>query len=100
MGITIELMNEVPIERGAILTIEYEYIPTLTTEFRQLDALWLDVTGVCGDSGISIPPGKDVFEFHTPDVKVNTSGTIIAAGGHLHDGKALVHCLNIILICI
>jgi hypothetical protein len=87
MGITVEFMNELPIERDTVLTIEFEYIPTLRKDFRPLDSLWLDITGVCGESEADIPDGKDVFEFHTPNVKVNTSGIIIAAGGHLHDGK-------------
>jgi hypothetical protein len=87
MGITVEFMNELPFERETVLTFEFEYIPILRKDFRPLDALWLDITGVCGESEADIPPGKEVFEYHTPDVKVNTSGTIIAAGGHLHDGE-------------
>jgi hypothetical protein len=86
MGITVEFMNEFPIPRDTVLTMEFEYIPTLRTDFRPLNALWLDITGVCGDSETDVPPGKEVFEFHTPDVQVNSSGRIIAAGGHLHDG--------------
>jgi hypothetical protein len=86
MGITVEFMNELPIERETVLTFEFEYIPTLRKDFKALDSLWLDITGVCGESEADIPDEKPEFEFHTPDVQVNTSGTIIAAGGHLHDG--------------
>ena len=89
MGITVEFMNELPWPRDTILTIEFEYIPTLRKDFRPLDALWLDITGVCGESEADIPPDKEVFEYHTPNIQVNTSGTIVAAGGHLHDGKFL-----------
>lgn len=90
MGVTVEFMNEYHMPRDTVLTIEFEYIPTLHKDFKPVDGLWLDITGVCGESEAEIPPDKDVFEYRTPDVKVNSSGLIIAAGGHLHDGEFCV----------
>ena len=87
MGITLELMNELPHERDAIMTVEFEYIPTLRKDFRPVDALWLDITGVCGESEADIPKTTSVFEYRTPDIAIKTSGKIVAAGGHLHDGE-------------
>ncbi|KAF2665986.1 hypothetical protein BT63DRAFT_46045 [Microthyrium microscopicum] len=89
MGITIELMNEYAEERDAILTLEFEYVPTLRKDFGPVDALWLDITGVCGESEADVPKNTTTFEFHTPDVMIKTSGKILAAGGHLHDGGTL-----------
>ena len=94
MGITTELMNELPTEREAIVTVDFEYIPDLSKEFRHLDAIWLDITGVCGDSDIAVPPNKDVFVYTTPDITVKTSGNIVVAGGHVHDGESILEVLK------
>jgi hypothetical protein len=86
MGVTTELMNEIPKEREAILTVDFEYIPILSNDFRKLDSLWLDVTGVCGVSDMDVPAGKDTFVYTTPDIVMKSAGKIVLAGGHLHDG--------------
>ena len=66
MGFTLELMNELPYERDAILTVEFEYIPTLRADFRPLDALWLDITGVCGESEADVPKYIAAFKVRPP----------------------------------
>jgi hypothetical protein len=89
MGVTTELMNELPFERDAVITMDFEYIPELHKDFRPLDALWMDVTGVCGLSDIDVPLAEPVFSYTAPDIMMKSSGKIVAAGGHLHDGGTL-----------
>jgi len=87
MGVILEPMNVLPKERETVLAVEYEWVPTLRSDFKTLNALWLDITGACGESEADVPKNQTAFEYTTSGIEVKTKGKIIAAGGHVHDGK-------------
>jgi hypothetical protein len=87
---TLELMNEIPNPRLAVLTIEYEYIPSMPSGFSTVEPWWLDVSGPCGDSDMPVPPNETAFNFSSTGWKAPYSGLIVFMGGHLHDGGELL----------
>lgn len=87
-----ELMNETPDPREAVVTVEWEYIPSpVPAEFQQMKSIWLDVAG-CGNSEVPVPGGKPNTTFEldmTPAWEVPQDwkqNLIVGLGGHLHDG--------------
>ena len=81
----IQLMNETPVEQEVVLTMDIEFISTLSPDFRPIDAVWLDVTGVCGSSDVNVT--SPVMHLTALAVtQLDFAGKIITAGGHLHDG--------------
>jgi len=84
----IELMNENKKEMPVYMTITYEYLPYQTAKslgFKNVKALWLDVTGACGIS-FDFPRGKQ-FTLKMKPWTVNfDNGVVAGTGGHLHDG--------------
>jgi hypothetical protein len=87
---TLELMNETPDPRPAVLTIEYEYIPSMPSGFSAMEPWWLDVSGPCGDSDMLVPTNETAFNFSSTGWKAPYSGSIVLMGGHLHDGGELL----------
>jgi hypothetical protein len=86
----VELMNETPEPRDAILTMEFEYVPSIPSGFTAVDSWWLDVSGVCGNSDMPVPPNQEVFNFTAPRWKATTSGSFLLMVGHMHDGGTLL----------
>ncbi|KAB5543063.1 hypothetical protein GE09DRAFT_237012 [Coniochaeta sp. 2T2.1] len=89
----LELMNEVPQPRDAILTIELQYLPTVPLGFKPLTPIWLDIDDEfgCGERGSELPPPDDTetFSFGMDDHHpwtVPFDGTVVLVGGHIHDG--------------
>ena len=87
VGLTTQLMNGMDVPRDAVLTIDFEYLPSLRQDFTSTQALWLDITGLCGESEAIVPQGKTVFSYEDSGVVMHGSGSIMVAGAHLHDGK-------------
>jgi len=78
------LMNENPGTTEMVLTMEYEYIQGTPAGFQHVVPLWLDIGG-CGDSNLPLKnPGFSSYTMPAP-FKANLTGTIVAAGGHIHD---------------
>jgi hypothetical protein len=85
MVMLIELMNELPMMREAVMTVDYEFIPGMPKDFEPLDTVWLDVGG-CLDS--EVPPTSNTTSEYTmkPTWKAKKEGVVLAMGSHLHDG--------------
>lgn len=70
--------------RDAILTITYEFIPTVPAGFNKVQPLWLDIGG-CNSS--ELPAQADTtFQYSSPVWTNNLTGRVTWIGGHLHDG--------------
>ena len=70
--------------RDAILTITYEFIPTVPAGFDKVQPLWLDIGG-CNSS--ELPAQADTtFQYSSPAWTSNLTGRVTWIGGHLHDG--------------
>ena len=71
--------------RDAVLTMTWEYIPSVPSGFDIVKPLWLDIGG-CGSSD---QPAKanQTFQYTDPAPWTsNFTGRITWMGGHLHDG--------------
>lgn len=93
MGLLTELMNEEDNTRDVTVTVNFEYIPGMPSGFTQLYSWWLDVAGSCSDSDepVPAPPNDVVFNYSSPTNYTATyGGSIVGAGGHLHDGGVLL----------
>jgi hypothetical protein len=85
MVMLMELMNELPMSRKAVMTVDYEFIPGMPEDFEVLDTVWLDVGG-CLDS--EVPPTSNTTSEYmmTPAWKATKDGVVLGLGSHLHDG--------------
>lgn len=93
MGLLTELMNELEDTRDVTVTVNFEYIPGMPSGFTALNSWWLDVSGPCGDSDepVPAPPNDVIFNYTSPTPYTTTyGGTIVAMGGHMHDGGVLL----------
>jgi hypothetical protein len=80
-------MNEAPEAREAVVTTEWEYIPGIPDGFDIAQSVWLDVTGLCGNSSMKVAsPDKPFHVSMNQTWSPNFTGTILAAMPHLHDG--------------
>jgi hypothetical protein len=85
MLVLMELMNELPMMRDAVMTVDYEFIPGIPEGFEAVDTVWLDVGG-CLDS--EVPPTSNTTSEYTmtPAWKATNDGIVLGIGSHLHDG--------------
>ena len=71
--------------RDAVLTVTWEYIPSVPAGFDKVKPLWLDIGG-CGSSDVPAKPNQ-AFQYTDPNPWTsNFTGRITTMGGHLHDG--------------
>lgn len=90
-----ELMNETPDRRLVVVTVTYEYIPSLPRHFSTVTPVWLDITGVCGDSDYPVPNDTTTFSpSMTPPWTTNITGHITFVAGHIHDGGTDIQVLK------
>jgi hypothetical protein len=81
----LELMNMVDESRDAVLTVTWEYIPSVPAGFDKVKPLWLDIGG-CDTSDVPAKANQ-AFQYTDPSPwKSNLAGRITGMGGHLHDG--------------
>jgi hypothetical protein len=77
-------MNTAMVNQTAIVTITYEYLPGLPSNFHKVTPIWMDITG-CG--GSEAPTKNDTaFQYTSPVWTANATGRVTSAIGHLHDG--------------
>jgi hypothetical protein len=82
----VELMNMVDFPRDAVLTVTWEYIPSLPAGFDKVKVLWLNIGG-CIDSSEQPAKPNQAFQYTDPmPWTSNFTGRITYMEGHLHDG--------------
>jgi len=89
-------MNETPMNKTVILTIDYEFIPASSypESFQNLISVWLDVGG-CGDSDVPVQENATTFLIPTPlPWTASSTSRIIFAEGHLHDAGTHLEILR------
>ena len=77
-------MNQALANQTAVVTITFEYLPGLPTDFHEVTPVWLDIGG-CGGSD---EPAKNdtAFQYTSPVWTANATGQVTCVAGHLHDG--------------
>lgn len=84
--ITTELMNSSPDPQTVYFTAEWEFLPSVPEDFDFAVPLWLDVTGTCGTSEVTVPD-EEVFNVTmSPEWSPKFTGDLYTMLGHLHDG--------------
>jgi hypothetical protein len=79
-------MNMVEYSRDAVLTMTWEYIPSVPSGFDKVKPLWLDIGG-CNGSADQPAKANQAFQYTDPTPWMsNFTGRITWMGGHLHDG--------------
>jgi len=79
-----ELMNMNDEPRDAILTLTYEYIPSVPSGFDKVKSYWLDIGG-CRSSEFPAESNA-IFQYSSPPWKSHSAGRITFIASHLHDG--------------
>lgn len=78
-------MNESADPRDAFLTITYEHIPNLPSDFSKATSIWLDV-GECNGSEVPVPDDTTSFELDMSPWTATLNGRLLTTLSHLHDG--------------
>jgi hypothetical protein len=79
-------MNMVDYSRDAVMTMTWEYIPSVPAGFDKVKPLWLDIGG-CNGSSDQTAKANQAFQYTDPTPWTsNFTGRITWMGGHLHDG--------------
>jgi hypothetical protein len=80
-----ELMNTEMVNQTAIVTITYEYVPGFPSSFHKVTQILLEITG-CGTDSEEQAMNNTAFHYTSPVWTANTTGRVVAAIGHIHDG--------------
>lgn len=79
-------MNMVDYSRDAVLTVTWEFIPSVPAGFDKVKPLWLDIAG-CNRTSDEPAKANQAFQYtDSAPWTSNFTGRITAVGGHLHDG--------------
>ncbi|MQA13642.1 MAG: hypothetical protein GEV09_05555 [Pseudonocardiaceae bacterium] len=79
----VELMNMKPEPQTVFLEATIRHVPASTPGMEEVTPVWLDAANCTGDSQHSVPAGTSTTTWRWQST---LSGTVKAAGGHLHDG--------------
>lgn len=102
LGLVVELMNEAPEARDAVLSLEWTVVDGRPDGWRVVVPVWLDVDGVCGEHGSEIePPSNKTFTLVQEDVwRADLEGEVVFGGGHVHDGGTGLEIVrNGVVVC-
>jgi hypothetical protein len=75
--------------RDAVVTIDWEFIPSIPADFKRAVFVWLDVDGPCLQRGgeVPIPEGAKAFSLEmNPPWTADFSGDVLQLASHMHDG--------------
>jgi len=78
-----ELMNMKPEPQAVFVEATITHVPASTPGMEAVTPVWLDSANCTGDSQHSVPAGASTTTWRWQST---ISGTVKAAGGHLHDG--------------
>ncbi|KAI9733658.1 MAG: hypothetical protein M1834_003260 [Cirrosporium novae-zelandiae] len=104
LAMVVELMNETPDPREAVVTITYEYISSVPQTFKPVTSIWLDIDSNCTSNSEMPAMANSSFEYSMePPWTADFSGEINLIWGHLHDGGTHLEVLkndNILSECV
>jgi hypothetical protein len=91
----VELMNETEDPRDAVVTITYEYIPSIPQSFTQVIPIWLDINSDCSSNSEEPAFNNTAFNYTMhPRWKADFEGRVTCIVGHLHDGGTHLEVLK------
>jgi len=95
--VTAELMSDAAAARDVIITVDWEFIPSVPSDFQSLRPLWLSADGPCLSLGgeIPVPANQTAFTVAMdPAWKSTVAGEVVVAQAHAHDGAEEVRTLR------
>ena len=88
----VELMNQGMTNQTGVVTIIWEYLPSLPSGIDKALPIWLDIGG-CGSTDQPSFANK-TFQYSSPPWSSNVTGRISSVVGHLHDGGVNLQVFN------
>jgi hypothetical protein len=90
----VDLMNMNKATQTVFLTMTYEYLDgPLPQGWKDIKPIWFDINQ-CGISEVASPQGKSQFSVASNAWKPQFEGTVVAVGGHMHDGGVNVQVMK------
>jgi hypothetical protein len=83
IAILSELMNQAMFAQDAVVTITFTYLPS-SSSIKHATPIWLDIGG-CGSPDLPAV-ANTTFAYVSPAWESTVEGTVLKAGGHVHDG--------------
>ncbi|GGS36425.1 hypothetical protein [Actinokineospora fastidiosa] len=87
----LEFMNMDQVEHKVYFTVTYQHVPANTAGMREVTPVWLDADN-CGISEHPVPEGESHTKWQWTS---SIEGTVVGAGGHLHDGGESITLRNL-----
>lgn len=90
-------MNSASDTRDAFISLDWEFIPSIPSDFRQAIPVWLDVDGTCIRRGSEVPVPDNATAFTLVQQEAWTaqiSGDVLLMASHLHDGGDSVEVIR------
>ncbi|KAK1836698.1 hypothetical protein QBC39DRAFT_247005, partial [Podospora conica] len=95
--ITAELMSDAAAARDVVITVDWEFVPSVPSDFKHVTPVWISADGPCLPLGgeVPIPANQTAFTLAMdPAWKSTIAGEIIGAFSHAHDGVEQVRTLR------
>jgi hypothetical protein len=88
-------MNETEDLHNTVVTIIYEYIPSILQSFTQVIPIWLDINSNCSSNSEEPVFNNTIFNYTMyPCWKADFEGHVTCIVGHLHDGGTYLEVLK------
>lgn len=90
-------MSDAAAARDVIITVDWEFIPSVPSDFQSLTPLWLSADGPCLALGgeIPVPANQTAFTIAMDPAWTSTvAGEVVIAHAHAHDGAEEVRTLR------
>lgn len=81
----IDLMSMAPQTQPVWLTMYYDYVDNIPTDFEEVKPIWFDAAQ-CGTSERGGGAAGSAFDIGASPWVANFEGDILGVGGHIHDG--------------
>jgi hypothetical protein len=81
----IDLMNMNPTSQPVWMTLYYDYVDGIPSDFDEVKPVWFDAAQ-CGTSERGGGSAGSAFEIGASPWMANFEGDILGVGGHIHDG--------------
>ena len=90
-------MSDASTARDVIITVDWEFIPSVPSDFKHLTPVWLSADGPCLPLGAEVPVPANETAFTIamdPAWKSTIAGDIVSIYSHAHDGADEVRTLR------
>lgn len=94
MNVHAEFVNYNAAAEDYYLTLEFEFVPGTAKGFQHLTPYYLDSSGVCGPSLLTVSTNTTFDTIMPGTFSLPKSGILYAVGGHVEDGGTSVKLVS------